>query len=168
MCEKCLTRCVGIGDKTLCPDCAPEALRENILEAGKAKKLAYNTLIISCVLMFAGLLAAFVAYRAGGADAAFNATVAIALFFGLARLHSVWVEVTATREKLIALNMPQDGLAREALMKAAIAVVFGAFVTPWVTLRLFAVMQHAGKEIDNSQSLLDEYGSSRAERRRRR
>lgn len=167
LCDKCLTRCIGIGEMTLCPDCAPDALRNNIEEAENAKKMAFKAVFVSVALMIVGCMAAYVAYTAGGQDAMFAATLSIVLFFGLARLYSVSMEVRATRQKLTAMGLPLDGLTKEALAKVIMAILFGAFIAPWTTLRLLAITQHADKEIKNSQALLDEYSASRAERRRR-
>ena len=159
LCKTCLDESIIIGGLTLCPACAPEALRENIAEAEITKKWTVNAAVIAGALMCLGLVAAYTAYKAGGGDDGGlpGATAALVLFFGLARLSSVWAEIQATRRARAIKGEAPQNLLHEALAKVVVAVLFGAFIAPWATLRLLAIARHAEKEIKNSQALLDDY-----------
>lgn len=157
LCQTCLNESVSLGSTTFCPDCAPEALRENLREAEITRKWAANAAALCSVLMAAGLIGAFVAYRAGGENGLPAATTVLVLFFGLARLSSVWAETEALRRACAVRGISPKNPRHEALAKIMAAVLFGIFVAPWTTLRLVAIMRHAEKEIRNSRDLLAEY-----------
>ncbi|MDL2209265.1 hypothetical protein LJC26_00455 [Desulfovibrio sp. OttesenSCG-928-O18] len=144
-------------DDVICPQCAPQALRDNIAQAKKIKSRALTAIIIAAALMFVGLFSAYTGVGRPAGDSTEATLLTIIFFFGVAALPSVWYSVLERGLSRPLLLPGTPGMVLRLVAHMCLAFVLGIFLAPMSVLQNLKALKNLDAQIAGCETLLKNY-----------